>query len=135
MLKLSFHKMLAIFCVLFAAQSFGGDEKPVQHIKLDDVTTADQAKEIFLSDTAKLKAKIDLNAKALHEIHYITYSLEKSIAYYANNTRGEMKALAEKMAVTVEEVHLNSENNRTEKTQEHLTTYFDQAKQFETFIK
>ncbi|HCQ39368.1 MAG TPA: hypothetical protein DIV39_09465 [Verrucomicrobiales bacterium] len=45
----------------------------------------------------------------------ITYSLAKAIAHFAENTTGDEKGAANKVAEVGEEVHLNSENNRAEK--------------------
>jgi len=108
----------------------GASEKPTQHLKLPDVTSAEQATKVMKETTKKLKAKKELNAAELSEIHIITYSLEKSIAYFADNTKGDQQAIAKKMAVVVEEVHLNSENNRKEETRKALDSYFKLKKSF-----
>jgi len=61
----------------------------------------------------------------LEQIHIITYSLEKSVYYFVENLEGEREDLAKKIAVAVEDIHVNAENNRQEKTKEHLNKYFN----------
>ena len=68
----------------------------------------------------------------LHEIHVITYSLEKAVAFFAENLSGARQETAQEMAVVVEEVHLSSENNRREETKAALDQYFAL---FESFTK
>ena len=76
------------------------------------------------STTEQLRAKTNLNALELHEIHMITYSLEKAVAFFAENLSGARQETAQEMAVVVEEVHLSSENNRKEETKAALDQYF-----------
>ena len=99
-------------------------EKPVQHLKLADITSKDKAVEVMKSTTQDLKGKTKLDVTEMNEIHIITYSLEKAIAYFTENITGDQQALAKKMAEVVEEVHLNSENHRTEKTKAALEKYY-----------
>ena len=99
-------------------------EKPVQHLKLADITSKDTAVEVMKSTTQDLKGKTKLDVTEMNEIHIITYSLEKAIAYFTENITGDQQALAKKMAEVVEEVHLNSENHRTEKTKAALEKYY-----------
>lgn len=106
--------------------------KPVQHLKLPNITSEEKAVEVMRSTTDKLKGKAKLDATELGEIHIITYSLEKAIAYFAENTTGDQQATAKKMAEVCEKVHLNSENNRAEKTKAALDEFF---KLEETFSK
>ena len=108
----------------------GAAEKPTQHLKLPDITTEKQATVVMKATTGKLKAKKKLDAGEMHEIHIITYSLEKAVAYFVENTKGDQQAISKKMAVVVEEVHLNSENNRKEETRKALDHYFKLAKSF-----
>ena len=102
-------------------------EKPVQHLKLPAVTTLNEAEQVFLKKTEELKSFEVFDASSLQEIHVITYSLEKSLAYYVKHLTGKNKSLAEAMAAEVERVHLNSENNRAKETQSHLNNYFRMA--------
>ena len=68
------------------------------------------------STTEQLLAKTNLDALELHEIHMITYSLEKAVAFFAETLSGARQVTAQDMAVVVEEVHLSSENNRKDAT-------------------
>ena len=72
----------------------------------------------------------NIHLEEASKIHIITYTLEKSVAYFAENLTGEKQSLAKEMAVVVEDVHLSSENNRLEKLQEHLREYFDLVDEF-----
>jgi len=101
------------------------EEKPIQHLNLPDITSRERAITVMDSTTTLLKTKTKLDAKELNEIHIITYSLEKAVAYFATNTAGEQKQTAERIAEVVEEVHLNSENNRAEKTKLALDEYYE----------
>ena len=115
----------------FSANLHAGEEKPIKHMEKANITDAAKAKEVFLADTKKLMAQGELNEKALHQIHFITYSLEKSVAFYAEQGKEEIQTIAQEMAAVVEEVHLNSENNRTEETRKSLDQYFAMAKKLE----
>jgi hypothetical protein len=108
------------------------DEKPIQHLKLEDIATESSAVEVMQSTTEQLRAKTNLDALELHEIHMITYSLEKAVAFFAENLSGAKQATAQEMAVVVEEVHLSSENNRKDETKAALDQYFAL---FESFTK
>lgn len=117
------NKILIItFASLLSLVSIAG-EKPIQHLKVADITSMQDAKEVFLATTADIQSKKTLNAQSAHEIHMITYSLEKSIAYFAETLIGNKKEIVENMAVIVEEIHLNSENNRFAKLKKYLATY------------
>jgi hypothetical protein len=107
-------------------------EKPIQHLKLEDIATKSKAVEVMKATTEKLRSKSRLDALELHEIHMITYSLEKAVAFFAENLSGARQETAQKMAVVVEEVHLNSENNRKEASKAALEQYFAL---FESFTK
>ena len=62
----------------------------------------------------------------------ITYSLEKAVAFFAENLSGVRQVIAQEMAVVVEEVHLSSENNRNGETKAALDQHFAL---FESFTK
>jgi hypothetical protein len=108
------------------------DEKPIQHLKLEDIATESSAVEVMQSTTEQLRAKTTLDALELHEIHMITYSLEKAVAFFAENLSGARQVTAQEMAIVVEEVHLSSENNRKDETKAALDQYFAL---FESFTK
>tara|TARA_B100001248_G_C27295972_1_gene414817 strand:+ start:542 stop:946 length:405 start_codon:yes stop_codon:yes gene_type:complete len=110
-------------------------EKPVQHIIIEDIASFAEAKKVFIETTNDLKAKTVLDENELHQIHMITYSLEKSIAFYAENLNGKAQKLAEDMAVVVEDIHLASENNRQESTEEPLSNYLKLAEDFISSIE
>ena len=105
-------------------------EKPVQHLIVENMGSFLEAKTVFIEMTSDLKAKKALDKDELHEIHMITYSLEKSLAFYAENLSGTAQKLAEDIAVVVEEIHLASENNRQESTREFLSNYFELSQDF-----
>ena len=96
------------------------------------MTTESSAAEVMKSTTEQLRAKTNLDALELHEIHMITYSLEKAVAFFAENLSGSRQVTAQEMAVVVEGVHLSSENNRKEDTKAALDQYFAL---FESFTK
>ena len=107
----------ALFTTFFSTVVLATDkakEKPTQHLQVADVTSMAQAKEVFLDTTAQIKSKKKVDPEAASQIHIITYSLEKSIAYFADNLTGEKQVLAKEMAVVVEDIHLASEKNRLE---------------------
>ena len=101
-----------------------GKQKPTQHLKLADITSKEKAVEVMKITTDQLKSKTKLDAQELSEIHIITYSLEKAVAYFVENSEGDKQTTAKKMAEVVEEVHLNSESNKPEKTKTALQEYF-----------
>ena len=72
----------------------------------------------------------NLDALELHEIHMITYSLEKAVAFFAENLSGPRQETAQKIAVIVEEIHLSSENNSKDDTKAALDQYFNLFKSF-----
>ena len=92
------------------------DDKPIQHLKLENILSLEKATSVFSKEVALITGKEELTAGALHEIHMSTYSLEKAVAYFVENTQGKEKSLAKEIAVVVEEIHLASENNRTDDT-------------------
>ena len=103
------------------------DEKPTQHLKLANVTSMEDARKIFIDKTSEIKNYKKLDATELHQIHMITYTLEKSVAYFVENMKQEKQELAKKIAVIVEDIHINSENNRKNKIELHLARYFKLA--------
>ena len=107
-------------------------EKPIQHLKLEDIASESKAVEVMKATTEQLRSKTTLDALELHEIHMITYSLEKALAFFAENLSGARQETAQEMALVVEEVHPNSENNRKEATKAALEHYFAL---FESFTK
>ncbi|MGB0203953.1 MAG: DUF6746 family protein [Neptuniibacter sp.] len=122
------HLVLCIYALLISSLTFASgvhdEEKPVQHFKAADVTSLPEAKNIFFETTNSIKQKKLLDENELHEIHIITYTLEKSVAYLSEHLTDKGKTLAEDIAVVVEDIHINSENNRQEKTRQHLNKYF-----------
>ena len=124
-----FSALLAAFTTLYLTTAVASDET-VQHLIVDDITSYQEAKQVFADTTADIKTKTKLDAADLHDIHMITYSLEKAIAYFVENMEGEQKAAAENMAAVVELVHLGSENNRKVETQVYLEDYFKRAEAF-----
>jgi len=107
-------------------------DKPVKHLEVDDITSLQEAKKVFSETTLEIQGKNKFDAAELHDIHMITYSLEKAVAYFAENSEGEQQITAKKMAEVVELVHLGSENNRTEETKVYLQEYFKLADSFST---
>lgn len=105
-------------------------EKPTQHLNVADVTTMKEAKEIFLGKTYEIMVKKDISLKEATEIHIITYTLEKSVAYFADNLKGEKQSLAKEMAVVVENIHLTSESNRLDELHTHLKEYLNLVDKF-----
>ena len=123
--------LLFVSVVAFPTLATGeSKEKPVQHLRVDNVVSMEEAKKIFIDQTAAIKSKKKLGVAELQQIHIITYTLEKSIEYFVKNLTGERQQLAKEMAIIVENIHVHSENNRKEKTQQHLTKYFKLADQF-----
>ncbi|KUJ82518.1 hypothetical protein AWR36_012015 [Microbulbifer flavimaris] len=105
-------------------------EEPIQHYQVPDVTSMEDAERIFVETTAEMKSKKKLDQVELEQIHVVTYSLEKSVAYFAENLKGERQQLAKELAVVVEDIHLASENNRHEAAKAHLSNYFELAERF-----
>lgn len=119
--------MLISLPVLAADES---KEKPTQHLKIADVNSMEEAKELFIDKTAEIRKKKTLNLEEASQIHIITYTLEKSVAYFAENLEGEKQKLAKKIAVVVEDIHIASEGNRLGNLKKHLNEYFDLVDQF-----
>ena len=124
---------LLVFTMLFSLCALAVDEskeKPTQHLQVADVQSMEEAKAIFIDKTAEIISKKPLNLENASQIHIITYTLEKSVAYFAENLKGEKQKLAEKMAVVVEDIHIASESNKLEALKEHLNKYFDLVDEF-----
>jgi len=130
-----FMLILSILLVFSGCASTGTEstaepkQKPIRHLQIDDVATMEDAQRIFIETTAEIRSKTKLDIIELQEIHFMTYTLEKSVAYLAENLTGEGQQLAKEVAVIVEDIHINSENNFKVKTQQHLTKYFGLADQ------
>ena len=124
---------LLVFSMLLSLSVLAADEskeKPTQHLKIADVNSMEEAKEIFIDKTAEIRSKKTLNLEEASQIHIITYTLEKSVAYFAENLKGEKQKLAKEIAVVVEDIHIASESNRLEKLKKHLNEYFDLVDKF-----
>ncbi|MGB5252021.1 MAG: DUF6746 family protein [Sedimenticolaceae bacterium] len=124
---------LLVFTMLFSLSALAVDEsreKPTQHLQVADVQSMEEAKAIFIDKTAEIRAKQPLNLENASQIHIITYTLEKSVAYFAENLQGEKQEIAKKMAVVVEDIHITSESNRLENLKEHLNKYFGLVDEF-----
>ena len=124
---------LLVFSMLLSLSVLAADEskeKPTQHLKIADVNSMEEAKEIFIDKTMEIRSKKKLNLEEASQIHIITYTLEKSVAYFAENLKGEKQKLAKEIAVVVEDIHIASESNRLEKLKKHLNEYFDLVDQF-----
>ncbi len=102
----------------------------IKHLEVPDVTSAEDAKTIFLERTAEITGKEKLDTQELHEIHMATYHLETAVAYYAENSEGARKEAAEKLAVVVEEVHLSSEGFKPEEARKHIAEFARLAEAF-----
>jgi len=125
--------VLFVFTMLFSVAVLAVDEskeKPTQHLQIADVKSMEEAKAIFIDKTAEIRNKKPLNLEAASQIHIITYTLEKSVAYFAENLEGEKQELAKQIAVVVEDIHLSSESNRLGELQKHLDKYFDLVNEF-----
>ena len=124
---------MIIFSLAFAMHVMASNEskeEPVQHLKIPDVTSMKDAKKIFIETTSEIKSKKNLDQLELQQIHIITYSLEKSVAYFVENLKGERQELANEIAVVVEDIHISSENNRQKEAETYLNKYFNLAEKF-----
>ena len=128
-IKLSIYLVIAVGLML-GSTNLVAEEKPVEHLALPDVTSLQEAKQVFSETTAELQTKTNLDAVELNDIHIITYSLEKALGYFAENMMGEQQTTAQQMAELVEQVHIGSENNRMLETAVYLEQYLKVAKLF-----
>ncbi|MCF1428281.1 MAG: hypothetical protein LPD71_11925 [Shewanella sp.] len=121
-----------VFTVLVALSTLAasGDERPTQHLKAPDVTNMQDAKDIFLEMNHELMEMPNIGMQQAAEIHILTYTLEKSVAYFADNLTGDKQSLAKQMVVVVEEIHLTSERNRIDALKQHLNGYSELVDQF-----
>lgn len=101
--------------------------KAIKHIDLPDITSYVEAIEVFNQTTSELREKNKLDVTELQEIHIITYSLEKAIAYFSENMEGNQQVSAKEIAELVELVHVSAENNRASETEVYLQEYFELA--------
>ena len=122
--------IFSLACALHVMASDESKEEPVQHLKIADVTSMKDAKKIFIEKTSEIKSEEKLDQLELQQIHIITYSLEKSVAYFVENLKGERQELAKEIAVVVEDIHISSENSRQKETETHLNKYFNLAEKF-----
>ncbi|NVK12082.1 MAG: hypothetical protein HWD83_08775 [Gammaproteobacteria bacterium] len=113
--------------VLMFSPSLALGDDAVRHLELEEVTSFEVAEDIFSADTERLKAISELNPATLHDIHFITYSLETAVAFFVNNSHSEESAYYQELAEVVEEIHIASENGRAEETRDHLDRYFAMA--------
>ena len=127
MKKLLLVIVMLVLPVLASAES---KVKPTQHLKIADVTSLKEAKAIFLDKTLEIRSKKNIGLKEASEIHIITYTLEKSVAYFAENLTGDKQSLAKQMAVVVEDIHISSESNNLGKLEKHLEEYYDLSDKF-----
>lgn len=129
-MKTTYHLFItALFC--FVISNNAQAEKPIQHRIVPDITSAAEAKSVFTDTTEQLLSKKTLDQSELHDIHMITYSLEKAVAYYVDTTQGDKQKAAQKMAEVVELIHLGSENNRKIETEIYLQEYSKLAEAFD----
>jgi hypothetical protein len=122
--------VLALVFSLSVAAADGPDEKPIQHLNVPAVSSMQEAKEIFIDKTVDIRRKRPVSLETSAQIHVITYTLEKSVAYFADNLTGEKQDLAKELAVVVEEIHLSSERNRLAELEGHLDQYFSLVDRF-----
>ncbi len=129
---MKFLTLLIISLNIFTTAYASTEETSVKHMKVADMNSLKEAKLIFAEKSTELKSKKVLDAEELQQIHVITYTLEKSIEYFVLNLQGEKQALSKKAAIIVENIHINSENNRKEKTEGYLKEYFELAEKLES---
>ena len=115
-----------ILTSFFSAPAFATTEA-VKHMNLPDITSYEEAKAVFTQTTAQLRGKDKLDETELHEIHMITYSLEKAIAYFSMNMKDDQQVSAKEIAKLVELVHVSAENYSAAETEMYLQKYFELA--------
>ena len=94
--------LLAIFATTFTAYvsvSAFATTNAVKHIDLPDITSYEEAKEVFNQTTSELRKKNKLDETELQEVHIITYSLEKAVAYFSKNMEGDQQVSAKEIAL------------------------------------
>lgn len=125
--------LLLVLTMLFSFSLIASDEleeKPTRHLQAVDVNSMQQAKEIFLDKTVEMRSKKELSLEEISQIHVITYTLEKSVAYFVENLSGQQQDLAKEIAAVVEDIHIASENNRPEQLNVHIEEYFHLVDRF-----
>lgn len=118
------HAIFTIVLTVLYSGSVVGSKEAIKHVNLPDITSYQEAKEVFNQTTTELRQKEKYDETELREIHLITYSLEKAIAYFLENMEDDQQASAKKLAELVELIHIGSENNRATETKVHLKAYF-----------
>lgn len=109
-------------------------DKPIQHLHLEDITSLNEAVRVFAKEVAFIQGQTELTPQVLHDIHMSTYSLEKAVAYYVENSEGARKELAEQIAEVTEQIHLASERNQPEATAKHIEQLKALTEQFQTTL-
>ena len=120
----------ALLFIPYVQANAVSEEKPIQHLNVPDITSLEEAKKLFVEKTLEMKSKQVLDVEALQQIHLITYSLEKSVAYFSKTLSGNERLLINDIAQIVEAIHLHSEHNRPVETENQLTHYFNLASRF-----
>ncbi len=127
----NFVVLLLAFAFIASVQAKGfSKDKPIQHLKVSSVNSMAEARKIFLEKAFEINSKQKLDEAELQQIHIVTYTLEKSVAFFVENLTDESQELTKELAVIVEKIHLNSENNRKDDTKKQLTKFFELANMF-----
>ena len=126
-IKFILRAILAIILTSFFSAPAFATTVAVQHMNLPDITSYEEAKAVFNQTTAELRGKNNLDETELHEIHMITYSLEKAIAYFSMNMKDDQRVSAKEIAKLVELIHVSAENYRAAETEMYLLEYFELA--------
>jgi len=103
------------------------EEKVVRHIEVSTITSEDEARRVFLEETAKIEGIEKFDEADLHQLHLITYSLEQSVFFFVENLTGVQQESAKEISVVVEDIHLNSERGRRSETEAHVVEYLKLA--------
>lgn len=118
--------MLAVALVVVTSITIADDDR-VDHFEGKKATSVAQAHMLLKTYNDKLQAlkeKETLAATDLGEIHLATYTLENQIAY--------LIADLQKMAESLEELHLTSETGDISKTEDKLDKYLEHAKKHDS---
>ena len=114
--------LLATALLIVSANVTASDDERVDHFKGIEAKSVAEAKELLKTYNDKLRLlqdKKELAATDLGEIHLITYTLENQIAH--------LIADLQKMADSLEELHLTSETGDISKTSDKLDSYLKHA--------
>lgn len=98
------------------------DERP-EHFEGKPAETLEQAVKNFRAtneELAALLAREELDAKDLHEVHKLTYTLENALETIRENLDG--------LAQTLEKVHLASETTDVETVKSRGSEYLETAR-------